>query len=418
MGCDRRAWRWLCLAGAAWIAVPTVLSAQQLTAGDTLQLRLLDRIHSRHRVGPEVRAVVLSPLAAATGRPILPPGSVLSGRVTGGGVERFNGTRHWLALTFDSVAVPIDDATSDTLRATVSLRLIAVDDARESVDSAGRIVGPAIPSLVRSKGSWALIALGVLHPIEALALAATFEGGRAERHRAIDLGEGTEMSAVLTGITRFPRWTAWRPPPPISSDANADSIVAAAPLRAALRARGAPSDIIAIAAIGSAAQMHAAFSAAGWTRAASPSLRGDFVTILKAARGEGYQAQPVSELVLGGRAPDEVYEQVADTFLKRHHFRVWRWPSGNAPSDGAALWLIAATHDTGLMYSTQRQSFTHTVDPRIDLERDKIVSDLVAADRVAAVSYVPRPAPANGATVNGGRAAAVTDWRMAVLVLK
>jgi hypothetical protein len=122
--------------------------------------------------------------------------------------------------------------------------------------------------------------------------------------------------------------------------------------------------------------------------------------------------------VLGGRAPDEVYEKVTDTFLKRHHFRVWHWPADSAREDGPALWLIAATHDTGLMFSSQRRSFTHTVDPRIDLERDKIVSDLVAADRVAAVSYVPRAAPPGGATVNGGRAAAVTDWRMAVVVLK
>ena len=109
---------------------------------------------------------------------------------------------------------------------------------------------------------------------------------------------------------------------------------------------------------------------------------------------------------------------MADTFLKRHHFRVWRWPVGAAENDSTALWLIAATHDTGLMFSNQRHSFTHTVDPRIDLERDKIVSDLVAADQVAALSYVSRAAPEGGATVNGGRAAVITDGRMAVVVLK
>jgi hypothetical protein len=70
------------------------------------------------------------------------------------------------------------------------------------------------------------------------------------------------------------------------------------------------------------------------------------------------------------------------------------------------------------MFSTQRRSFTHRVDPRIDDERDKIVSDLVAANVVAAMSYVPRAAPAGGATVNGARTPAVTDWRMAVVVLK
>jgi hypothetical protein len=148
------------------------------------------------------------------------------------------------------------------------------------------------------------------------------------------------------------------------------------------------------------------------------SLRSDFLTFVKSAKGEGYDAQPVSELVLGGRSPDEVYEKVTDSFLKRHHFRVWRWPSESGKGDGNAVWIIAATRDTGLMFSSQRGSFTHTVDPHIDLERDKIVSDLVAADRVAALSYSRRAAPASGAVVNGGRAATVTDWRMAVLVLK
>jgi len=69
------------------------------------------------------------------------------------------------------------------------------------------------------------------------------------------------------------------------------------------------------------------------------------------------------------------------------------------------------------MFSSQLQKFTHRVDPRIDEEREKIVSDLVAANAVAAVSYVPRSAPQEGATVNGRRTPAVTDWRMAVITL-
>jgi hypothetical protein len=37
---------------------------------------------------------------------------------------------------------------------------------------------------------------------------------------------------------------------------------------------------------------------------------------------------------------------------------------------------------------------------------------------VEAMSYVQRVAPPQGATVNGGRAAMMTDWKLAVLVLK
>ena len=70
------------------------------------------------------------------------------------------------------------------------------------------------------------------------------------------------------------------------------------------------------------------------------------------------------------------------------------------------------------MFSMHQRSFTHRVDSRIDDERDKVVSDLVAANAVAAMTYAPRTAPATGATVNGAKVPAVTDWRMAVLVLK
>jgi hypothetical protein len=403
---------------AALFLVPAALSAQQLAAGDTLHIRLLSHVHSHHRARPVLRALVIAPIMDVDGRTVVSPGSILFGRMTGSGVERFEGKRHWLALRFDSVAVPMAGAAKDTIIAPISVRIVAVDNAREIVDSVGRIVGPPIPSVIRSKRDWAIALLGVFHPVGAIVLAATMEGERAERHRAVSLDAGTELSAVLTRGTTLAQWCEWKSPPAIASAVNPDSIATSVPLRAELRNERAPSDVIGIAVIGSLTQLRAALADAGWTRAVPMSLRTDFVTFAKAAKGEGYEHQPVSELVLDGLPPSDVYEKVADTFLKRHHFRVWRWPAAAASDDSMALWLIAATHDTGVMFSTQRHSFTHTVDPHIDFERDKIVSDLVAANHVAALSYVSRPAPAGGATVNSGRAAVVTDWRMAVLVLK
>ncbi len=354
---------------------------------------------------------------SANGSTIVPPGSILYGPVAGSGVERVGGKRHWLDLRFDSIAVPLDNPAHDTVRAALSVRVMAVDDSREGVDSAGRIIGPAIPSVIRPKRDLALALFGVLHPAGALMLAAIFEGERSQRHRAISLDRGRELTVVTAASITLPRWTAWRAPPAIAPSVNADSIAAAVPLRASLPQGNAPSDIVALAVIGTASQLRNAFAAAGWTRAAPKSVRSDFMTMLKAARGEGYAAQPVSELMLGQRPPDDVYEKVADTFLRRHHFRVWRWPATPLKADTTSLWLIAATHDTGLMFSGQRHTFTHTVSPRIDLERDKVVTDLVAADRVAGLSYVDRPVPLTERSA-GKRRPAITDGRMAVLVLK
>lgn len=403
---------------ALLVVTPGPLAAQEISPGDTVHIRLLDRLASGRHAPRNIRALVIAPVTSAGARVVAPPGSVLTGHVTGTGKENFGGKRHWLALQLDSMAIPIGDSTSDTARAGVALRVALVDDAREIVDSAGRIVGPPIPSVVRSKREWAVLLLGVFHPVGALVLAATLEGEIAERHRSVSLNAGTELTMVITRGAMLTRWPQWAPPPQISSGVNPDSLASSAPMRTLLRVGGRPSDVISLAFVGSAAQVSAALAAAGWTRAVPLTLRSDFVTFVKAAKGEGYDAQPVSQLVLDGRRPDEVYEKVADTFIKRHHFRMWRWPSAEATDGSSTIWLIAASHDVGVMFSTQRRSFTHRVDPRIDEERDKIVSDLVAANVVAAMSYVSRAAPEGGATVNGARTPAVTDWRMAVVVLK
>ena len=406
----------LLLVAAVLVVIPRALNAQEIALGDTMHLRLLDRLASR-RHGARVRLLVIAPMARDGGRVVVAPGSIVTGRITAWGKERFEGKRHWLALALDSVAIPIDVATGDTLHAAVSMRIVSIDDSRESVDSAGRIVGPPIPSIVRSKRDWAVLLLGIFHPVGAAVLAATLETEMVERHRAVALEKGWELTAVIDRGTSMRAWTHWLPPPAITGGLSPQSIAASAPMHAYLREQRLPSDVISLAVVGSSAQVSAAFRAAGWTVAVPLNLRSDFVMFAKAAKGEGYDAQPVSKLVLDGRPPDRVYEKVADTFTKRHHLRMWRWPSDSTRDGPSSIWLLAATHDTGIMFSSQLQSYTHRVDPRIDDEREKIVSDLIAANAVAAVSYVPRSAPQEAATVNGRRTPAITDWRMAVIVL-
>jgi hypothetical protein len=416
MGCSGVNRFRILLLAAALVMAPRALSAQEIAPGDTLHLRLLDRLAS-HRHAARVRLLVIAPVVRNGGRVVVAPGSIVTGRITAWGKERFEGKRHWLAFALDSVAIPVDVATGDTIHAAVSTRIVSIDDSRESVDSAGRIVGPPIPSIVRSKRDWAVLLLGIFHPVGAAVLAATLETEVVERHRAVALQKGWELTAVIDRGATLRAWTHWSPPPAITGGWSPQSIAASAPMRAFLQEGRLPADVISLAVVGSSAQVSTAFRTAGWTVAVPLNLRSDFITFAKAAKGEGYNAQPVSRLVLDGRAPDRVYEKVADTFTKRHHFRLWRWPSDSTRDGPSSIWLIAATHDTGIMFSSQLQSYTHRVDPRIDDEREKIVSDLVAANAVAAVSYVPRSIPHDAATVNGRRTPAITDWRMAVIVL-
>lgn len=406
-------------AAAAFVAAPgapCALAAQSIAAGDTVHLRLLDRLGADRRASAEVRALVIAPVEDG-GRVVLPPGSVVTGLVTGAGMERDGGRRHWIELRPDRAAIPLDDPTGDSIHVDLALRLVAVDDARESIDSNGRVAGPPIPSLLRLKRDWAIFALGVFHPVGAVILAATLEGERKARHAAISLGAGTELTAVSASETALDVWPRWTAPPAIADDAvNPDSIAARSPSRTHFRAGGAPGDVVSLALVGSRAQVSAAFAAAGWTPAAPTSVKSDFVTIAKAVKGRGYGAQPMSELMLEGRPPDLEYEKVADSFAKRHHLRMWRALDAAGRPD-STLWLVAATHDVGLMYLSRQRTITHRVDPRIDEERDKIVSDLVAAKAVREMSWESRTAPPEGATVNGGRTPVVSDWRMAVLEL-
>src|SRR6185437_1760505 len=216
---------------AVLVVAPSSLTAQSVVAGDTLHLRLVTRLGSGHHAPKTIRALVIAPVAT-DGRVVLPPGSVVMGRVTGAGMEHNGGKRHWIGLQLDSVLVPTRDSASDTLRAGILLRIAAVDDARESIDPIGRIVGPPIPSMVRSRKDWAILVLGVFHPVGALVLAATLEGENRERHRKVSLNAGTELTTIVaTGVT-LARWPTWTPPPQITAGVNPDSIAALTPLYA------------------------------------------------------------------------------------------------------------------------------------------------------------------------------------------
>ena len=91
MGRNYCARRQAFLCAAALLALPAAMGAQQLKPGDTLHIRLLERIRSHHHARPPVQALVIAPLASSDGRIAIPPGTVLSCHVTGSGMERFGG---------------------------------------------------------------------------------------------------------------------------------------------------------------------------------------------------------------------------------------------------------------------------------------------------------------------------------------
>jgi hypothetical protein len=382
-------------------------AAQTLDAGTRIPVRLLDPVSSRPAMlGHEVRALVIAPVPSDT-TPLLTPGMMLRGAITQAGQERHHKRRRFVAVEFIALE------TSPGHETPISARVSSVDNAAERVDSTGRILGLPDPSLVRSKTDWALLVLGTVQPEAAATLFAADRGEMHERHRTIDFRPGVEMQLRLTDSVALPDPPDWNDPPELASAARLDSLLQSLPPRTYAFGGSRPADLINVVLIGSDTVVRAAFRAAGWELAERLDMKTGFATFVGMARVRGYEHQPVSRLVLDGRPPDMVYQKLTDTFAKRHHIRIWR---SEVKWEGRPVFVAAATHDVGIEFLGKQHTFTHRVDPRIDLERDKVVYDFLTAGVVEAVSFPPR-APIPGVTMNREKNPVVTDWRVAVASL-
>jgi hypothetical protein len=162
--------------------------------------------------------------------------------------------------------------------------------------------------------------------------------------------------------------------------------------------------------LGSRQQVESAFQKAGWSPAAKLSDQSKLETFRAMAKMRGYQEAPVSVLLLDGRPPDLVFEKINDTFAARHHLRIWQRPG---QFNGQDIWVCSATHDTGISFSDESRTFIHKIDSNIDLERAKVVNDLLLTGLVHGLSLVERSGlPRNMSNATGDLLK--TDGAMAV----
>lgn len=400
-----RAWTTLGLALLVVTSAPRWAGAQTIPASTTLSVRTLDSLSGDPKTrGSAVRVMVLVPLYRES-RLVVAPRTILEGTVADAGVEKSGGTRHFLQLSFTSMRL------GDGTRVPISAQVASVDDSRETVDAQGRILGPVKPSLVRDRRDWAALALGTVNPVAGAVFFTAVRGETVERHRRIAYAPGTDMTVRVMSDVALPAWPVFSASDSVAGASELGPLLARLPQRAAAMGGRIPGDFVNVVFIASDDELFHAFQSAGWDSPERMSTRSDFETFVKAARGEGYAYQPVSRQVMFGRPPDVVYQRVTDTFAKRHHIRFWRtgeeWQS-------VPVWVAAATHDIGVEFSRQHRSFTHRIDDAIDGERDKVVSDLIAALQVEHLSMVrraPMPDPATRGSVS-------SDWGVAVMRLK
>lgn len=386
-----------------------------------LRVRLVGPVHSDvSKPGDLVEAVVTAPLIdngvtrISVGARVL--GRVAEARPVGLGLRR---ERAGLTIEFDTL-----DPTGLGDRARLALRLAAVDNARETVTRQGEIRGilAADHAPVLLRGVWfrpngamfhrtALGMTGVasrlpVGPIGSIALMGlrclAFRLPEPEIH--LPAGTDLQLEVALDSLATLAPSELAGPPSFVLSNELAEWLMNAP--HQTFKPDGKPAqDIINVVAIGTAEQLANGFLVAGWSTADRMSSR-SFARAYKAYTAhKGYPNAPVSKLLYEDREPDLVFQKSFNTLSKRHHVRFWRV---NTPLGGEPVWLGAGTHDTGVIFDRARLSVTHEIDPRIDLERGRVVSDLSFAGCASEEVSLARPEIATQPGV-------ATDRRLAVV---
>jgi opacity protein-like surface antigen len=399
-----------CFAALAFAGLHAL--AEPVAVGTRLEIRLQQPISSyATQKGTRISGVLVAPLTEG-GEMLLPLGTTVEGSVVA--VRKVGlGVVHETArldLQFDRVVLA--DGTSVPLQC----KVIEVENARESVDTQGRIQGIRSTATLSNRASGMVGSLAFGDPIAAIFTTAASASVLRFSEPEISLPAGTELIAELTAPIVLPKTAPILVPPIATTPADkADllKLVEELPFRTYTDKSHIPSDITNLIFIGSADEVQRAFAASDWVQVDSLTAESTYATIRSVAENQGYKSAPMSTLLLGGQPPVYAYAKTLNTFSKRHHLRVW---ASSLPWEGQTVWTSSSTHDTGIGFSKKNKTFIHLIDSHIDNERAKVVNDLIFTGCVSNVQLVARSWIPKDAK-NGTGEELITDGRIAVLQL-
>ncbi len=382
----------------------------RLPSGAVLEVRLKTPVASNSsKPGDRIEAVLVRPVVVSE-QIALPAGLVVRAEVADVSPA---GPEKRAVLALDKWRMLLRDDKPIELPA----RLIEVDNARESVDEKGAIVGILASETISARLDRAIGRVSQSGSSLGALLKTVKDAVLKEPDPEISYAPGVELILELTqdltlDAARLP--AAPELPGPIEPADRLYELVNAQPFQTTAEKTPKPSDLTNLMFLGTEEQLVGAFREAGWTTAAKLDAGSGLETFRAIAEARGYQEAPMSVLLLEGKRADWDFQKQLNTFAKRHHLRIWRRPD---TFEDRPVWVCAATHDIGIEFSPENRTFIHKIDSRIDRERAKVVNDLVFAGRVAALALVERPAaPRQSMNATGDKLE--TDGRMAVLLLR
>jgi hypothetical protein len=387
------------------LTAASLASAVEIPSGTQMQIRLISAINTATaKISQPFDAVVIAPVVLDD-RIAIAAGV----RVTGHIKELTQAVKAEdqavLALSFDRL---MDTAGK---QANITARLAGIDNARESLDANGKILGIIASQTGSGRLDQGINKVAQKYPGLADLLSSVKQSVVKETDPNIDYEPGVEMTIEFTKPLQ---WTGDATAPSVASlepQEMLSRLVLRQPFRTAAERPPTPSDMTNLMFIGSQAEIESAFAAAGWSSAEQLNAKSKLETFRAMTEMRGYKEGPMSTLILDGRPPDLVFQKTNNTFNARHHLRIWHRPS---TFNGKEVWVCSATHDIGIDFSEQNHTFIHKVDTQIDRERAKVVNDLLFTGLVRGLSLVERPdVPTHLFNATGD--ALETDGRMAVI---
>jgi hypothetical protein len=363
---------------------PAFAGCEQLIAGKSFWIRLLDPVASySSKLGTTVRAVLIqSP--ECDSRPVFPAGLEVLGTISK--VRKVG-----LGFIHDSAYVEIQFEHLLTAAGQVlpfSAEVVEVDNARETVRH-GVIRGILATNAPQGRITSRLIHMPTFNPYTDAGLI-VYRAVTVLPEPEIYLPPGTDLRLRLN----LPLYVGDQSELPRVSFAmdeyergDVEMLLQDQSDRTTTRG-GKDADVVNLLFVGSRDQVEDAFTAAGWCTADANSKDSFFKQFGAFLTSSNYSNMPVSRQLLSGQLQDMAWQKSFNSYGKREHLRLW---SQSKTIQGEQAWLSAYTRETGAALSLKYHKFIHHIDRNLDDGINMLVRDLALTGCVEFVRQFPRP---------------------------